>query len=115
MQLAGDVGPVPAQVGALLVLDGEPEWDVDSARKTLAERIEAVPRLRQHLVRGPFGCGRPTWSDDPRFTVGRNVRSVEFPAPGDRRALLDLTAEPLTTRLPFDQPLWSATFSTGLR
>src|SRR6478609_2970764 len=58
-------GVVPEHLGAVLVLDAGPGSDVESARRALAERVRAVPRLRQRLVRVPAGCARPVWVDDP--------------------------------------------------
>jgi diacylglycerol O-acyltransferase / wax synthase len=114
MHLASEVGPVPMQVGALLVLDATPSFDPPAARRVIAQRILAVPRLRQRLVRTPWGCGRPIWVRDPAFDIGHHVRSVSCPPPGDERALLDLTAALVIDPLPWSRPLWSATFVTGL-
>src|SRR5690606_17001202 len=46
--------------------------------------------------------------------IDNHVRSLHCPAPGDQRALLDLAAGIVTTRLPRWRPLWSATYVTGL-
>ncbi|WP_327103023.1 hypothetical protein [Nonomuraea glycinis] len=54
-----DVGPVPLQAGACLVLETGPDSDLALAQRLIAERIRAVPRLRQRLVPMPPGCGRP--------------------------------------------------------
>jgi len=45
-------GVVPEQLGAVLVLDAGPGFVVESVRRVLAERVRAVPRLWQRLVRG---------------------------------------------------------------
>ena len=114
MQLAVDVGPAPMHVGAVVVLGTAPGFSVEHARQLLGERICAVPRLRQRLYRAPPGCGRPFWADDPAFDLHRHVTQVPCPAPGDRRALLDMAAVVLGEPLPRSRPLWSATFVTGL-
>lgn len=59
LNLAMDVGPVPLQAGACLVLETGPDSDLALAQRLIAERIRAVPRLRQRLVPMPPGCGRP--------------------------------------------------------
>ena len=114
MLLASDVGPVPMQAGAVLMLDAGPDFDLAAAKATLAARITAVPRLRQRLVRAPLGCGRPIWVDDRAFDIEAHVRSVPCQPPGDEAALLELVTAIATRPLPWSRPLWSATFVTGL-
>jgi WS/DGAT/MGAT family acyltransferase len=54
------------------------------------------------------------WVDDPAFHIGAHVTLVECAAPDDERALLDIVAQTVTTRLPRDRPLWSVTLVTGI-
>jgi WS/DGAT/MGAT family acyltransferase len=105
---------VQQQLGALLLLEAGPGFDVSGAEKLLAERIRTVPRLRQRLVRPPPGAGSSLWLDDPNFEAGRHVRRLRCPEPGDEQALLDLAAAIASRPLPRDRPLWSATFVTGV-
>ena len=112
MQRALDVGPLPMHVGAVLVFDAP--VDVGAARRVLGERIAAVPRMRQRLVRTPFGCGGPIWVDDVAFDLGRHVTEVACPPPGDEGALLDTAVRWYIRDLPPDRPLWRATLVTGL-
>jgi WS/DGAT/MGAT family acyltransferase len=107
-------GGVPAQFGAVLVLDGATGFDLEPARRDLVARIERVPRLRQRLTRLGPGLGRPIWVDDPHFEPGRHVRAVRCPDPGDERELLAVAADVVVTPLPLSRPPWSATFVTGL-
>ena len=112
--LVCDVTGTSMQVAAVLVLQPRSPLDVAVARRAIAARIAAVPRLRQRLVDAPFGCGRPFWIDDPDFAIDDHVRPIACAAPGDEQALLAVVAETVTTRLPRDRPLWSATLVTGL-
>ena len=114
MELAADVGPVPAQVGAILVFASGGHLTARAVRDTLADRIRGIPRLRQQLVSTPPGCGRPVWVDDPGWDIARHVHDVRCPPPGDEEALLRVAADVVTQRLPPDRPLWSATLVTGL-
>ena len=114
MLLASDVGPVPMQAGAVLVLDAGPDFDLATAQAILTARITTVPRLRQRLVRAPLGCGRPIWIDDQAFDIKAHVRSVQCQPPGDEAALLERVTATATQPLPWSRPLWSATFVTGL-
>jgi diacylglycerol O-acyltransferase / wax synthase len=112
--LAMDTAEVPEQFGVTLLLDPAGGFDLKRARRLVAERVLAVPRLRQRLVRAPFGCGGPVWVDDPRFDVASHVREVACPGPGDERALLECSLSVVMTPLRRAAPLWSAVFITGL-
>lgn len=114
IQLASDVGAVPWQVGAVLVMDASSGFDVSDASAAIAERIVGVPRLRQVLARTPLGCGRPVWVDDAHFDVRRHIDCVPCAAPGDEVALLETAVRLFADRLPTDRPLWRATFVTGV-
>ncbi len=113
MQLASDVGPVPMNVGALLVLDGGADLDIQAAQNELGHRLGAIPRLRQRLVRLPWGLGRPIWVDDPTFDAAAHISGVRCASPGDRPALLEAAMTAVTTPLPPAEPLWRAVFVTG--
>src|SRR5690242_17228601 len=110
--LAMDRGPVPEHLGVILVLD-RPLTAEDCAR-LLGDRAATVPRLRRRLVRTPPGCGGPIWADDEAFDPRRHLATVDCPAPGDDRALLDAVLPHLMRRLPRDRPLWRAVLISGL-
>ena len=114
VELATDVGPVPMNVGAALILGTDPDTDVDVVLATLARRLASIPRLRQVLVDVPFGLGRPIWVDDPLFEVAAHLEQVHCPSPGDLDDLLDVAAD--TVVRPFDRsrPLWRAVVVSGL-
>ena len=114
MQLAGDFPDSPMQVTAILVLGTGTAMDLTAVRDVIGRRIRAVPRLRQRLVRAPFGGGRPVWVDDSDFDIGDHVHAVGCPAPGDEAALLGVAADIMARRLPRNRPLWSATLVTLL-
>ena len=115
MELASDFGPLPLQAGSHLgFLIRARASAVGEVRDALADRIGALPRLRQQLVSTPPGCGRPVWVDDPEFDVARHVHEVGCSPPGDEDALLRAAAGVVTVPLPPGQPLWSATIVTGL-
>lgn len=112
--LAMDTGPVPEQFGVVLLLDGATELDLARVRAILGDRIAAVPRLRQRLVRTPLGCGGPVWVDDAGFDLRRHVREIRCPPPGDEEALLAAALSVVMEPLPRSSPLWSAALLTGL-
>jgi WS/DGAT/MGAT family acyltransferase len=114
MQLASDLPGSPMQVAAVLILRDASALTLDAVRDVIDQRIRAVPRLRQRLIRTPFGCGRPIWVDAPDFDIRDHVNAVPCPGPGDQAALLGVAAETVTHRLPRSRPLWSATLVTSL-
>ena len=95
--LAMDNGHVPEQFGVVLELDGP--LSLPRVRDLVADRIQAVPRLRQRLVSVPFGCGGPVWVDDAAFDIRQHVREVDCGAPGDEQALMDTALQLVTSPL----------------
>jgi WS/DGAT/MGAT family acyltransferase len=113
LQLTSDVGSVPAQVGAVLLMAAPPP-DLAAACTTIGARIARIPRLRRRLQHVPLGCGRPIWTDDGSFDIANHVSLTACPSPGDARALYDLATELITAPLHRARPLWRATVVTGL-
>ena len=107
-------GRIPEQFGVILLLDQAGGLDLARTRQLIAERIPAVPRLRQRLTRAPFGCGGPIWVDDFHFDIIRHVRAVACREPGDEPALLEAAQAVIAAPLPRTAPLWSAALITGL-
>ena len=80
MSLASERGATPMQVGAVLMLDAREGLDHGLVVDAIASRVTVVPRLRQRLVKVPWGCGRPVWVDDRDFNIANHVSSVRHPA-----------------------------------
>jgi WS/DGAT/MGAT family acyltransferase len=114
-QLVTDVGPVPANIGALLLLDTPADVDTDAVRTILAERLAGVPRLRQRLMDAPWGGGRPVWVDDPDFDAHELIEVIRCPDPGELAALVDVAMAMVTRPLDRRGPLWRAALVTGAR
>ena len=111
MQLATDVGPVPMNVGAALLLSGGTGAQVAAV---LARRVNGIPRLCQRLVTPPWGLGRPYWIDDATFDAGTHVSQVRCPGPGDHAAFLAVAVDAVTRPLSRARPLWRAVVVTGM-
>jgi WS/DGAT/MGAT family acyltransferase len=116
--LASDRGSVPMNIAAVLEFEpaqGPIERDV---RMLLAERLPAVPRLRQRLQPTPPGGGRPVWIDDAEFdlghhlTVRNSLHPAASPGPGKDRHVLAVAADMVCARLDHSRPLWRATLVT---
>ena len=114
VMLAVDTGPVPQQLGALLLLDNGSDLDPAATLRVITDRATTIPRLRQRLVWPPAGCGRPVWIDDPTYYADQHIRRLRCPAPGDQQALLDVLTTIVSAPLPFTRPLWTAVLVTGL-
>ena len=110
--LATDRGSVPMNIGAVLEFDTAGGPSLASVRALLSERVPTIPRLRQRLLRVPFGCGRPVWVDDPDFVLDQHLIEREWPMPRGDRQLLDVAAELICQRLDPDRPLWRACLVT---
>ena len=116
----GSCFPGDGHRGATGTVRGDPaetrsrDFDLGRARELIGERVTAVPRLRQRLVRVPFGCGGPVWVDDAGFDVRNHVGAVACPNPGSERELLEIASSVIMTGLPRSAPPWSAVFVTGL-
>lgn len=101
-QLATDVGPVPLNVGAVLVVPGA---DPATLGALLAARLASVPRFRQVVRTAPPGCGRPYWADDPAFDPAVHVRVVAVERLDDE-GLAALGAREVVTPLDRGRPPW---------
>src|SRR6476646_5804850 len=108
MSLVPATGCPPLNVGAVLMIDVGDGLDPTRLLETIADRLPAVPRLRQRLLRVPFGCGRPVWVDDPGFRIEAHLAAVSCRGPFSVDAVMEIAAELLTTPLPRDRPLWAA-------
>ena len=113
-KLATDHGPVPMNIGCVLMLDDASALDFDHFTSLLSDRIPAVPRLRQRLVRGPVGSGRPVWVDDGNFRLTRHLHHRQLDGTGQHRDVLAIAAEMVCQRLDRTAPLWTARLVTGL-
>ena len=112
MSLVPARGSAPLNVGVVLMIDVGDGLDTTRLLETIADRLPAVPRLRQRLIRVPFGCGRPVWVDDPEFRIEAHLAAVPCQGPCSVDAVLQIAAELLTVPLPRDRPLWAARLVT---
>nr|WHV03854.1 putative wax ester synthase/acyl-CoA:diacylglycerol acyltransferase [uncultured bacterium] len=87
----------------LALLDHQPAWDELTA--TVERAIDRLPRLRQRVVDGPLGFGRPHWADTDidldHHLIRRNIDDA-----GDLRSLLDVVGELASDDLDLARPLW---------
>lgn len=89
-----DRGRLPEQIALILTPKGSSELAFEQVRRTIAEPIVRVPRLRRRLVRLRFGLGAPIRVDDPGFVIDDHVDTVRCRDPGDESALRETAATP---------------------
>ncbi|MEA5155355.1 wax ester/triacylglycerol synthase domain-containing protein [Raineyella sp.] len=112
VSLAEDSGPVPMQVGVVVMLRTDPDFRPEDVVRSLDARMPGVPRMRQRLIRPALGRGRSFWADDPDFSIDRHVRIVR--TTGGPEVALTIADGLVTTPLPRDRPLWAARLVVGL-
>ena len=112
--LAMDRGKIRQQFAVILILARSADFGLFQLRQLVSDRILAIPRLRQRLIKVPLGCGRPVWVDDHDFAIDHHVRAVSCRPPGDEPALLDTALSVIMTPMAQDAPLWSIALITGL-
>ena len=83
--LAMDTGQAPQQFAVILILERPGDFSLSYLQQLIADRIVALPRLRQKLIKVPPGCGRPVWVDDGDFNIDHHVQAVSCRSPGDQR------------------------------
>jgi diacylglycerol O-acyltransferase / wax synthase len=112
--LAMDNGQAPQQFAVILILERPGDFSLAQLQQLIANRIVALPRLRQKLIKVAPGCGRPVWVDDGDFNIDHHVRAVSCRAPGDQRGLLETALSVVMTPLPREAPLWSVALISDL-
>jgi diacylglycerol O-acyltransferase len=112
--LAAEQGPVHMSVGGLLVFGSGPGLGYDAVVERVRSRLHLLPRYRRRLQSPAPGLANPVWADDPDFDLGRHVRVVTLPPPGDEGRLGELVGHELSRRLDRSRPLWELTIVDGL-
>lgn len=97
---------------SVLLLDAEPDWD--RLVRTIDRGTRLVPRLRERLVRVPFGLAPPKWAPDPDFDLLWHVRRAALPQPATLSAVVDFARTEAMTAFDPVRPLWRSTVLTGL-
>jgi WS/DGAT/MGAT family acyltransferase len=105
---------VSLAIGGIAIVEGSAP-NHGQFKEKLAERIQAIPRCTQMLRTQPFDVGAPQWVDDPEFDLGRHVRRIAVPRPGDDNELFRVVADVLERRLDRGRPLWECWVIEGLK
>jgi diacylglycerol O-acyltransferase len=103
--LLAERGPIHVNVGATLVLEGDPP-PLDVLLAHVESRLALVPRFRQRVKSTPLQLTNPVWADDPRFDLRWHVRHTALPQPGSMDQLRELVARVMSAPLDLERPLW---------
>ncbi len=83
-------------------------------REVVAARLPLAPRLRQRVLRVPYGLARPLWVDDEAFDLDFHLRRSAVPTPGGRLQLERAVERVLSRPLDPSKPLWELYVFEGL-
>src|SRR6266498_3509103 len=98
-------GPIHVNVGATLVLEGDPPT-LEDLLAHVESRLTLVPRFRQRVKSTPLQLTNPVWADDPRFDPRWHVRHTALPRPGSMAQLRELVGRVMSAPLDLERPLW---------
>ena len=82
--------------------------------RVVQARLHLAPRLRQRVLRVPFGLARPLWADDDHFDLDFHLRRAAIPSPGGRLQLERHVGRILSRPLDPSKPLWELYVFEGL-
>src|SRR3954452_7187520 len=103
--LLAERGPIHVNVGATLVLDGDPPT-LDELLAHIESRLALVPRFRQRVQATPLQLTNPVWADDTGFDLEWHVRHTALPRPGSTTQLRELVGRVMSAPLDLERPLW---------
>jgi hypothetical protein len=103
--LLAERGPIHVNVGATLVLEGDPPT-LEELLAHVESRLGLVPRFRQRVKSTPLQLTNPVWADDPRFDPRWHVRHTALPRAGSMAQLRELVGRVMSAPLDLERPLW---------
>ena len=89
-------------------------YSFERVHEVLAAHMPDLPAFRRRIVEVPANLHHPLWIDDDQFDLGRHLRRVTAPAPGDRRALDQVASQVASVSLDRRHPLWELWVVEGL-
>jgi len=105
-------------VGSVAILDpstAKGEFNVETLRALILDRIHMVPPFTQRIERVPLDLDWPYWVPDEHFDIGYHVRELALPKPGSMEQLREQVARIYSRRLDQARPLWELYLIHGLK
>jgi len=94
----------------LMVITGLMTFDeplnITRLKALIEDSLLKIPRFRQRLVPPNLPFMRPSWEDDPKFSLDAHLEQVTLPSPGNQKKLQDFIGEIMSTELDYTRPLW---------
>lgn len=114
--VAGETAKTYQHTAGLVLLDasGRPDFNFDTFREHVTQRISQIPHFRWKLHEVPLGLDLPYWVEDKHFSYDHHFKRIAVPSPGDRAALGEVVAHLYSKHLDRSKPLWEIWFIEGL-
>jgi diacylglycerol O-acyltransferase len=100
-------------IGSVGIFEGPPPGPGE-VQRAIAARLPQVPRYRQKVRFVPLALGRPTWVDDPHFSLEYHLRRTALASPGGSEELRNLVGRVMSQQLDRAKPLWEMWVAEGL-
>ncbi len=107
----------PLHVCSILELDTASMpggYTFERMRDELAQRITAMPQLREKLADSPLNLDHPVWVEDRDFNIDRHLHRIGLPPPGGRMELSEIAGHIASLPLDRTRPLWESWVIEGL-
>jgi len=114
--VAGEGGSTYNHTAGLMLLDtrNQPDFDFNSFRSRVIERLDLVPQFRWKLHELPLALDLPYWIEDEHFNYRHHIKRIAVTAPGDLKALSEIAGHLFSRQLERSKPLWEAWFIEGV-
>lgn len=114
--VAGETANVYQHTAGLVLLDTSqrPDFNFDSFREHVIERVKRIPHFHWKLHEVPMGLDLPYWVEDENFSYSHHIRRIGLPSPGDREVLGEVVSYLYSKHLDRTRPLWEMWLIEGL-
>lgn len=112
--LTVETAAIPMTIGAVAVLELDPDADCRTLVELLCTRARDIPRLRRKLRADLFPPVSASWAEDAAFSADAHVRLHATVGAGGTGELNSWVARIMSQRLDRSRPLWEIHVLAGL-